>query len=60
MFNGVHVAQEEGGVERVFAVNERNTWVQLEKPHMYICNAHIFSFRGLGVAYILSALSSGS
>lgn len=54
------MAPEEVGVEEVSAVDERNTWVQLEKPHMYICNAHIFSFQGLGGAYILSALSSGS
>lgn len=35
--------------KRGLAVNGRNvviTWVQLEKPQMYIFNAHIFSFRG--------------
>lgn len=37
--------------KRGLAVNGRNvviTWVQLEKPQMYIFNAHIFSFRGGG------------
>lgn len=36
---------------RGLAVNGRNiviTWVQLEKPKMYIFSAQIFSFRGGG------------
>lgn len=58
-FNGVHMAPEEGACceweKRGYHLGA------VRKTQMYIFNAHVFSFRGLGGGgYILSVLSSGS